>query len=232
MTFPLPAGMEDKLQAALIFQGDTGSAYILLAPAGWKASAVTGANGSLGATFEDPENPGQTLQYTDNAWGCQGCAVGSIGTYFPGKAEWADEYGLTIIPPAFTEQYMAGTRGADARTVRYSLPAEARGYETAGTAYYDEGEWGYLFRKLEMTTSSAFDGQDVIDSIQGFLQPTMARSSFLQCRIRNLPQAVQSILRSLSTWRWNSGACSSVSSRIPLSSCSTSSWPVSGLKNC
>ncbi|AIQ40959.1 DUF4850 domain-containing protein [Paenibacillus sp. FSL R5-0912] len=168
MTFPLPAGMEDKLQAALVFQGDTGSAYILLAPAGWKASAITGANGSLGATFEDPDNPGQTLQYSDNAWGCQGCAVGSIGTYFPGKAEWADEYGLTIIPPAFTEQYMAGTGGADARTVRYSLPAEASGYETAGTAYYDEGEWGYLFRKLEITTSSAFDGQDVIDSIQGF----------------------------------------------------------------
>lgn len=168
MTFPLQADLEDKLQALLVFQPNTGGAYLLLAPAGWTASAVTGANGSYGVSFTDPEDPEQFLHYSDNAWGCQGCAVGNIGTYFPGKAEWSEEYGITVIPPVFTEQQLAGTEGADARTVRYSMPAESAGYQTDGTAYYEDGEWGYLFRKLEMTTASGFSGEEIIRIIQSF----------------------------------------------------------------
>ncbi|WP_379153590.1 DUF4850 domain-containing protein [Paenibacillus sp. sgz5001063] len=168
MTYPLPPNMEGKLQAALVYKADTGSAYMLLAPAGWTASAVTGANGSYGVTFEDPEDPQQTLQYSDNAWGCQGCAVGSIGTYFPGKAKWADDYGITINPPEFTRQQVMGTEGPDARTVRYTGAAEARGYQTDGAAYYEEGEWGYLFRNLELTASPSSSGQSMIDTILSY----------------------------------------------------------------
>ncbi|MNC06708.1 hypothetical protein D3C75_542290 [compost metagenome] len=168
MTFPLPPDMENKLQAALVFRADTGSAYMLLAPEGWTASAITGANGSYGVTFEDPEDPQQKLNYSDNAWGCQGCAVGDIGTYFPGKADWANDYGITIEPPAFIRQETAGAEGADARTVRYTLAAEAKGYQADGAAYYEEGEWGYLFRKLELTASSGSAEQDVINTILSF----------------------------------------------------------------
>ncbi|MBW4082673.1 DUF4850 domain-containing protein [Paenibacillus sp. S150] len=170
MTFPLPADMEGKLEAALVFRADTGSAYMLLVPAGWKASAVTGVNGSYATALEDPADPQQRLDYSDNAWGCTGCATGSIGTYFPGKAGWAEQQGFTVIPPAFTRQYVAGTEGADARTVRYSLAAEAKDYQTEGTAYYEEGEWGYLFRQLELTSSSGSAGQDaaVLETILSF----------------------------------------------------------------
>ncbi|OKP94305.1 DUF4850 domain-containing protein [Paenibacillus sp. P46E] len=168
MTYPLPPDMEGKLQAALVFRADTGSAYILLAPAGWTASAITGANGSYGVTFEDPEDPQRTLQYSDNAWGCQGCAVGDIGTYIPGKADWAGEYGMTIAPKEFTRQQVMGTKGPDARTVRYTVAAEAKGDQADGAAYYEEGEWGYLFRKLELAAPPGSFGQDMIDTILSY----------------------------------------------------------------
>ncbi|KWX83457.1 hypothetical protein AMQ83_31280 [Paenibacillus riograndensis] len=168
MTFRLPSAMEGKLQAALVFQADTGSAYVLLAPAGWKASAVTGANCSYGVTCEDLANREETMEYSDNAWGCTGCTVGSIGTYFPGKAGWANENGFTADPPAFLRQETAGTSGADARTVRYALAAETQDYQADGAAYYEEGEWGYLFRKLELTASPGAVAQDVTDTILRF----------------------------------------------------------------
>lgn len=169
MTFPLTSQMKGQVEVALVYRSDMTGGYLLLAPAGWEASAVVGANGSYGVTFQDPKNPEQNLHYSDNAGGCVGCAISGIGTYFPGKAEWADQMGFTIYEPLqFTKQHILDSSGAEARTVRYTLAADSAGYQTDGVAYYDEGEWGYLFRKMEIRLSTDSAQQELIGTIMSF----------------------------------------------------------------
>lgn len=169
MTFPLTPQMKGQVEATLVYRSDLTGGYLLLAPTGWEASAVVGANGSYGVTFQDPNNLEQNLHYSDNAWGCVGCAISGIGTYFPGKAEWADQLGFTIYDPLqFAKQHILGSSGAEARTVRYTLAADSAGYQTDGVAYYDEGEWGYLFRKMEIQLSTDSAQQELIENIMSF----------------------------------------------------------------
>ncbi|WP_162551258.1 DUF4850 domain-containing protein [Paenibacillus tepidiphilus] len=167
MTDALPAGLMGELQAALVYHAVGGSGYLLLAPKGWQASAVIGANGSYGTTFTDPENPQQTLHYTDNNWGCHGCAVVTIGSYFPGKTAWAESYGYSMEPLNFTRQEVLGP---EQRMVRYTEAADADGYVKEGALYYEEGEWGYHIRRLEFTLSpdSVMDGTR--DTVLSFFQ--------------------------------------------------------------
>lgn len=169
MSYPLSPGMEEQLQAALVYFTDSGSGYAVLAPAGWIPSANTGANGSYGVTFEDPGDPQQTLLYYDNTWSCQGCAITDIGTYFPGKAAWAEEKGFPVYEPLeFSEQRLLGTGGADKRTVRYSIAPGKDGYLTEGSAYYEDGEWGHRVRRIELRLSSDSPQAVLSDHILGF----------------------------------------------------------------
>ncbi|MBT2291189.1 DUF4850 domain-containing protein [Paenibacillus albidus] len=171
MSFPIAGELADQLEAVLVYRPDMEGGYLLLAPAGWQASALVGANGSYGVTLQNPDDPGETLHYTDNAWGCAGCAIGSIGTYFPGKAAWAEEQGFSVSDadsPEFVERYVLGTAGTEARTVRYTLAADAEGYEAAGSAYYEEGEGGYLHRQLEIRLTSIPKQQQMLDTIMSF----------------------------------------------------------------
>lgn len=169
MTFALSQKMKNQIEATLVYRPDIGGGYVLLAPSGWLATAVVGANGSYGVTFQDPNNPAQNMNYSDNAWGCVGCAITGIGTYFPNKAEWADEMGFTIYNPLkFSERHTLGSAGAEARTVRYTLPADTNGYQAEGAAYYDKGEWGYLFRNIEIHQSQTAPQQEVIETLMKF----------------------------------------------------------------
>lgn len=169
MTFALSQEMKNQVEATLVYRPDIGGGYLLLAPAGWKATAVVGANGSFGVTFQDPNNPEQNMNYSDTAWTCTGCAITAIGAYFPDKAEWADEMGFTINHPLkFIEQQTLGAAGADARTVRYTLPADTNDYQAVGAAYYDKGEWGYLFRNIEIHQSQTAPQQEVVETLMKF----------------------------------------------------------------
>lgn len=155
MSYKIPPEMKDKLQAVLVYRTDMIGGYLLLAPIGWEASAIVGANGSYGVTLTDPSNKEQTLVYSDTAGSCQGCAISSIGTYFPDKAGWADEQGFTVYDPlSFTEWSQPGTAGEDARTAFYTTSVK-EGYYHKGVAYYEKdagGQW-YLFRQLEFKLS-------------------------------------------------------------------------------
>ncbi|WP_342565694.1 DUF4850 domain-containing protein [Paenibacillus sp. FSL R7-0345] len=169
MTFPLSAGMAGLLQATLVYGSDGKESYLLLSPAGWEASAVIGANGSYGVTFLDPSDPSQTLAYSDTNWSCQGCAVGDIGLYFPEQAGWAEVQGFPVyVPLEFTKQQVLGTKGAAARTARYALQPDQDGLQADGAAYYEEGSWGYVFRRLELSHSSNTSKNDILENIMGF----------------------------------------------------------------
>lgn len=169
MTFALAQEMESQIEATLVYRPDIGGGYLLLSPTGWQASAIVGANGSYGVTFQDPKNPEQNLNYSDNAWGCAGCAINGIGTYFPEKAEWADEMGFTVYEPLkFIEQHTMGNTGAELRTVRYTLPADPNGYMADGAAYYEEVKDGYLFRNMEIHLSQKSPQQELVDTIMNF----------------------------------------------------------------
>jgi len=151
MDFALPAELADQLQATLVYRPDGINGYLFLAPAGWFPAAVTGANGSFGVEFVDPKNPERKLNITDNVWSCVGCAINSIGTYFPEKAEWADSEGFTVYTPlTFAERHTLGVSGDAARTARYRLPADTDGHTEQGIVYYEEGH-GYLFRQMQFS---------------------------------------------------------------------------------
>ncbi|WP_019640135.1 DUF4850 domain-containing protein [Paenibacillus fonticola] len=151
MSYKIPPEMQERLQAVLVYRSDMPGGYLLLAPAGWNASAAVGANGSYGVTLSDREYPVQTLTYSDTAGSCQGCAINSIGTYFPDRAKWADEQGFTVFEPlSFAEWTQQGTTGQDARTAVYTTGLK-EGISHTGVVYYEEAAEGYLFRELEFT---------------------------------------------------------------------------------
>lgn len=154
MSYKIPADMHDKLQAVMVYREDVTGGYLLLAPQGWQASAVVGANGSYGVTLNNPDNPDQTLEYSDTAGSCQGCAINNIGTYFPEQAEWADQQGFTVYEPlTFTDWKQVGTAGEDARTAAYTTKATSEGDYSKGILYYKEDSYGYLTRHLEFKLS-------------------------------------------------------------------------------
>ncbi|MNB80767.1 hypothetical protein D3C75_275340 [compost metagenome] len=169
MTFPLTGRVADQLQATLVYRTDAQDSYVLLAPAGWEASAVIGVNGSYGVTYRNPADPAQTLIYTDTNWSCQGCAIGDIGLYFPDKEEWAADQGFPVyVPLEFTKRQLGSTGDAAARTLRYALEPDTESLAADGAAYYEEGSWGYLIRRLELKHASGGSGQEAMESIMGF----------------------------------------------------------------
>ncbi|WP_151734908.1 DUF4850 domain-containing protein [Paenibacillus tengchongensis] len=165
MNDPVPAGLMGALQAALVYRANDGSGYLLLAPKSWQGSAFIGANGSYGADFQDPDDPLQTLRYSDNAWSCHGCAVVTIGSYYPGKAEWAEEYGYSFEPMNFTSREVLD---AEQRTVRYTLATDEDGYVKAGAIYYEEGEWGYHLRQIEVALAPDSAQNEALEAILDF----------------------------------------------------------------
>lgn len=170
LSYKIPPEMKDELQAVLIYRSDMASGYLLLAPIGWEASAIVGANGSYGVTLTDPSNKEQTLQYSDTAGSCQGCAITKIGTYFPDQAEWADEQGFTVYEPlSFTEWNQQAAAEEDAGTATYTT-GTSEGYYNTGIASYEKdavGQW-YLFHQLEFTLSEETTRGDLQDMVIDF----------------------------------------------------------------
>ncbi|SMF79701.1 protein of unknown function [Paenibacillus uliginis N3/975] len=87
------------------------------------------------------------MKYSDTAGSCQGCAISSIGTYFPDRAEWANKQGFTVFEPlSFTEWNQPGTAGQDVKTATLTTVTK-KGYNNKGVIYYHEDTEGHLFRK-------------------------------------------------------------------------------------
>lgn len=172
MSYRIPPEMKDKLQAVLVYRPDRVGGYLLLAPAGWKASAIVGANGSYGVTLIHPGNKEQTLVFSDSAGSCQGCTINSIGTYFPNKAKWADQRGFTVYDPLiFAEWNQLGTTGPDARTAVYTTDSED-GYFKNGAVYYEKNDGGnwFTFRQLEFRLSQESSSDDSYDTVIDFFK--------------------------------------------------------------
>ncbi|WIV18370.1 DUF4850 domain-containing protein [Paenibacillus polygoni] len=170
VSYKIPPEMKDELQAVLVYRSDMASGYLLLAPIGWEASAIVGANGSYGVTLTDPSNKEQTLRYSDTAGSCQGCAITKIGTYFPDQAKWADEKGFTVYEPlSFTEWNQSAAAAEDEGTATYTTSA-SEGYYTTGIASYEKDavDEGYQFRQLEFTLSTETTRGDLEDVVIDF----------------------------------------------------------------
>ncbi|MEO2206642.1 DUF4850 domain-containing protein [Paenibacillus pabuli] len=171
MSYELSPELKEKLQAVLVYRPDMQGGYLLLAPAGWKASGSVGANGSYGLTLTNPDNIAENLHYSDNAWACQGCAINNIGTYFPDQADWADEQGFTVYEPmAFDQWNDVGSEGDNHRTALY-VTTSKDGFYQKGVGYYAEDINGYLFRLLEYNLAQVSSIEDeVIQSSLHFFQ--------------------------------------------------------------
>lgn len=170
ISYELSPDLKDKLQAVLVYRPDIPGGYLLLAPAGWKASGTVGANGSYGLTLTNPDDTEETLHYSDNAWACLGCAINNIGTYFPDQANWADEQGFSVYKPiAFDEWNDVGSEGDDHRTALF-VTTSKDGFHQEGVAYYAEDSNGYLFRLLEfnLTQVSSIEDETIQSSMRFF----------------------------------------------------------------
>ncbi|WP_160034546.1 DUF4850 domain-containing protein [Paenibacillus sp. An7] len=170
VSYKIPPEMKDELQAVLVYRSDMASGYLLLAPTGWEASAVVGADGSYGVTLTDPSNKEQTLRYSDTAGSCQGCAITKIGAYFPDQAKWADEKGFTIYEPlSFTEWNQSAAETEDGGTAIYTTGTN-EGYYTTGIASYEKDavDEGYQFRQLEFTLFTETTQGDLEDVVINF----------------------------------------------------------------
>lgn len=155
LTAPLPNiafGVPPELAESLAFywmnSGDDKRGYMILAPDGWRsAGSAVGANSSFAFRLENPDNPLEALDYSDTAGGCKGCAIASIGAYFPDMAEWAAQQGfadleqLDFISRETINNYF----------IRYSINDAASGALRHGIAFKQtaEGE-DVTFMKLDI----------------------------------------------------------------------------------
>ncbi|USG64711.1 DUF4850 domain-containing protein [Brevibacillus ruminantium] len=122
-----------------------------IGPRDWELeSAGVGANGSISISLKNPQNPGEKLEYRDNAGGCQGCAIGDVGTYFPEREKWADELGFAPFKKMdFSKRVMVAPT-----TVRYDLAPSAEGMIKSGVAHYLDDQGSIRFLKMEVTHPS------------------------------------------------------------------------------
>ncbi|KIL39106.1 hypothetical protein SD70_21975 [Gordoniibacillus kamchatkensis] len=155
--YTVPKELRSKLEAYWMNIFDDVHGVLLLAPKGWivrAGGAVVGANGSAGLQLEPPHPDGSYVRYFDNG-GCQGCAVPSIGTYFPELARWAEEQGFTPDQgPDF-----ANRTPLSSQLMAYTLKPDKDRQETQlvtdGVAY-QQHDGGAVFQLAEVRLPAAY----------------------------------------------------------------------------
>lgn len=158
----------EGLAAYWMNAGDDKRGYLLIAPKGWRsAGSAVGANGSYGFHLRNPDNPRERLDYTDTAGSCYGCAMYSIGQYFPELAGWSAEKGMEVY-----EKLDFVTREQDGDYSRYSYPHPETGVLTEGIARkeIDETEPLYRFKKEELSLEDAGGSEPLTKTILGFFK--------------------------------------------------------------
>lgn len=150
--FVIPANQRDRLAVYWVNTGgDSEHGILLLGPAGWEpVEAEVGANGSIGVSLENPEEPEEKLIYRDTAGGCQGCAIASMATYFPTLREWAEEQGFPGTEMKFRKQTLLSPR-----IISYSREHTEAAYEINGVAYQQHEEGNAWFRMEEMSSAAS-----------------------------------------------------------------------------
>lgn len=161
--FVVPKELASKLAVYWMNLGYDERGFMMLAPKGWMASGVVGADGSFGLHAADPADPGRFLDTIDTAGGCQGCAIADIGAYFPKLAKWAEEQGFPAESP---KAYLTSKRVGDRMIEFTESPGEGHGgYGVLGAAY-EEHEGGSLFRSAR--TGYAESDQAVAETMIAF----------------------------------------------------------------
>lgn len=166
--FAMKPEQADGLAAYWMNAGDDKRGYLLIAPRGWRsAGSAVGANGSYGFHLRNPDNPRERLDYTDTAGSCSGCAIYSIGQYFPELAGWSAEKGMEVY-----EKLNFVTQEQDGDYSRYSYPHPETGLLTEGIARkeIDETEPLYRFKKEELSLEDAGSGEPLTETILGFFK--------------------------------------------------------------
>ncbi|CAM5796027.1 MULTISPECIES: DUF4850 domain-containing protein [Brevibacillus] len=157
----IPQSSKDELGAYWMDVLGGGSVFFI-GPRDWTlGQAGIGANGSIGIELVNPHDPNQKLNYSDNAGGCQGCAITSIGTYFPDKEKWAEEQGFPISAKvAFKERTLVSPT-----TVQYLLADSPDGYHISGVAHHLSQEGSQRFLKMEISCQAeqAKTAKDILD---------------------------------------------------------------------
>ncbi|MBB6695591.1 DUF4850 domain-containing protein [Cohnella xylanilytica] len=165
VAFRIPEDQADSLAAYWMNLGFDGQGYLVVAPRGWIVKEATvGANGSYRFELMNPDDDKESLVAYDTGGGCQGCAISSIGSYFPKLRDWAEEQSFPGDPMPYTDSKTIGDS-----VIEFSLASEQKGYATRGAAYEQHGgEEGARFGS--MTLSAKEELKDLNDSILSFFE--------------------------------------------------------------
>ncbi|MDO7907648.1 DUF4850 domain-containing protein [Paenibacillus sp. JX-17] len=146
VSFAIPSGLENQLAVYWMNLGYDSRGAMFLAPKGWiAAEALVGANGSYGITLRNPANTAESLTFSDTAGSCVGCAISSIGSYFPKERTWADEEGFPGEPKTYQQYTMLGENA-----LYYSLKDSNNSYTTKGVAVKTSRTDDILFRRQQV----------------------------------------------------------------------------------
>lgn len=180
MTFALTAKEAEALQAVLVHRPDDGSGYVLLVPRSWQAAgAWIGANGSIGADFVNPDNPGdpdkkdpgspgERLRYSETFSGSS--VASGMGTYFPDRKKWTEEQGFGVMAyegVAFRSLYV--NENEETGLSRYDWTRQGQGPVASGAAYYSLNQQNYTLRNLEISLEGTAYSQTA-DTILRFFE--------------------------------------------------------------
>ncbi|MFP4975024.1 DUF4850 domain-containing protein [Paenibacillus sp. CN-4] len=166
--FAIMPDQAEGLAAYWMNDGDDKHGYLLIAPRGWRSTdSGVGANASYGFHLRNPDNPRERLDYMDTAGSCGGCAIYSIGQYFPELAGWSAEKGMEVY-----EKLDFVTQEQDGDYSRYSYLHPETGVLTEGMARkeIDETEPLYRFKKEELSLEDAGGGEPLAETILGFFK--------------------------------------------------------------
>ncbi|MBB6672310.1 DUF4850 domain-containing protein [Cohnella nanjingensis] len=152
--FDIPPAQQKALAAYWLDIDARGYALLMLGPAAWtKASGAVGANGSFGIRLENAEDALEYLATYDTAGGCQGCAISSIGLYFPELAKWADEQGFSVEPSGEAPYIRAKAYGK--HMITFEAKSDKAGYVRLGAAYQEHDGGGAWFRSMTIQVKKA-----------------------------------------------------------------------------
>ncbi len=155
VTYTIPDDQVDHLAVYWVNTGGDGEyGIMLLGPIGWRpVRADVGADASMVISLENPDDSNEKITYYDTAGGCQGCAISSIGAYFPALRKWAEDQGFTGEEVKFESQALLTPR-----IMAYTKESSNKGYKINGVAYQQHEEGDAWFRNLEMSSTDSMVG--------------------------------------------------------------------------
>lgn len=152
VTYTIPDDQQDLLAVYWVNTGGDGEfGIMLLGPIGWRpVRADVGADASMVISLENPDDSNEKITYYDTSGGCQGCAISSIGAYFPSLRKWAEDQGFTGEDVKFDSQTLLTPQ-----IMAYTKESSNKSYKINGVAYQQHEEGDAWFRNLEMSNTDS-----------------------------------------------------------------------------